>query len=392
MTLVSDISVSRHFSLCHMYATFSNSVTSEDFCSFQVELTVIMLDSLPLSDTKVSKILLIAGYFKREPKKKAGNITSEYSRTLQRKVKTFIDKWLIKGVPPDIYDKLVISAPWIFENFRLTKCSPTSVRENLSTHPCLPACAATSVSETCEQHDSTTSGNIIYFCSFALFTTFVFLGYPISQLACGSDREENAPPCIDEFISSVGEDADDTSKDFEGMPANFLCGGKYLEKTPSLKKILQHFAVSTHQKKSHMTYLLKLLIEYQPLPAYDSLPTTGQQLLYIDGRDVIEQDKLRSSQISTSSLAPSSSRSTSGQPTRKKQRKPMPLPAVIALDEEGNGQYVHFGLESALCGDSVGIYFKHADIMQYAAIYRTNPEALPFCLRDKVFSSTLFSE
>ena len=176
------------------------------------------------------------------------------------------------------------------------------------------------------------------------------------------------------------------------MPANFLCGGKYLEKTPSLKKILQHFAVSTHQKKSHMTYLLKLLIEYQPLPAYDSLPTTGQQLLYIDGRDVIEQDKLRSSQISTSSLAPSSSRSTSGQPTRKKQRKPMPLPAVIALDEEGNGQYVHFGLESALCGDSVGIYFKHADIMQYAAIYRTNPEALPFCLRDKVFSSTLFSE
>ncbi|XP_045023410.1 uncharacterized protein LOC123467611 isoform X2 [Daphnia magna] len=50
----------------------------------------------------------------------------------------------------------------------------------------------------------------------------------------------------------------------------------------------------------------------------------------------------------------------------------MPLPPVINLDDEGNCLYVHFGLENALCGDSVGIY-------------RTNPEALPFCLRNKIY-------
>ena len=62
----------------------------------------------------------------------------------------------------------------------------------------------------------------------------------------------------------------------------------------------------------------------------------------------------------------------------------MPLPPVINLDDEGNCQYVLFGLENALCGNSVGIYLKHADILQDAGIYWTNPEALSFCLRNKI--------
>lgn len=211
---------------------------------------------------------------------------------------------------------------------------------------------------------------------YLLLTTYTSLGYHTSQDTYG---QEGGTSHIAELLFSEDDDddGDDTSHEFEGMPANFLCGGEYLEKTLTLKKILQHFAVSTNQKKSHMTYLLKLLIEYQPLPAYDSLPATGQQLLYIDGRDVVNQI---SAQTLTSSQTPSSTE----QPTRKKKRKPMPLPPVVNLDDEGNCQYVHFGLENALCGDSVGIYFKHADILQYGGIYRTNPEALPFCLRNKV--------
>ncbi len=34
-----------------------------------------MADTLLLSEVQISQILLIAGYFKREPKKKAGNTT-----------------------------------------------------------------------------------------------------------------------------------------------------------------------------------------------------------------------------------------------------------------------------------------------------------------------------
>ena len=210
---------------------------------------------------------------------------------------------------------------------------------------------------------------------YSLLTTYTSLGYYTSQ---DTYCQEGGTSHIAELSSEDDDDdGDDMSLEFEGMPANFLRGGEYLEKTLTLKKILQHFAVSTNQMKSHMTYLLKLLIEYKPLPAYDSFPATGQQLLYIDGRDVVNQ---RSAQTLTSSQTPSSTE----QPTRKKKRKPMPLPPVINLDDEDNCRYVHFGLENALCGDSVGIYFKHADILQYAGIYRTNPEALPFCLRNKV--------
>jgi hypothetical protein len=133
-----------------------------------------MSELLPFIDVQTNQILMIAGYFKREPKKKTGNVTAEYSRILQRKARKYIDEWLMKGVPPVTFDKLARSA-----------------------------------------------------------------------------------------------------------------------------------------QKSHMTYLLKLLIEYQPLPAYDSLPATGQQLLYIDGRDVVNQ---RNAQTLTSSQTPSSTE----QPTRKK--------------------------------------------------------------------------
>jgi hypothetical protein len=54
----------------------------------------------------------------------------------------------------------------------------------------------------------------------------------------------------------------------------------------SFKRILCHWAASTMQKKSHLTYLLQLLKEHRPPVDYDVLPSSGKQLMFIDGRDM----------------------------------------------------------------------------------------------------------
>jgi len=45
----------------------------------------------------------------------------------------------------------------------------------------------------------------------------------------------------------------------------------------------------TNQKKSHLTYLLQLLKEHKPLIDFDRLPSSGIQLMFIDGRDMPRQ-------------------------------------------------------------------------------------------------------
>ena len=87
---------------------------------------------------------------------------------------------------------------------------------------------------------------------YSLLTTYTSLGYYTSQdTYC---QEGGTSHIAELFSEDDDDDGDDMSLEFEGMPANFLRGGEYLEKTLTLKKILQHFAVSTNQKKSHMTY------------------------------------------------------------------------------------------------------------------------------------------
>lgn len=54
----------------------------------------------------------------------------------------------------------------------------------------------------------------------------------------------------------------------------------------SFTRILQHWAASTNQKKSHLTYLLQLLKEHKTLIDFDTLPASGNQLMFIDGRDM----------------------------------------------------------------------------------------------------------
>jgi hypothetical protein len=101
--------------------------------------------------------------------------------------------------------------------------------------------------------------------------------------------------------------------------------------------------VVTDQTLDAMDVLLDLLIEHKPLPAYETLPRTGEGLLPL---------KLYS----------------------------LPQPKQI----RDVGKYVHFGLEAALKGESPGLYFKQADVIQYAGLFTTNPELVHSAMRNKV--------
>lgn len=59
----------------------------------------------------------------------------------------------------------------------------------------------------------------------------------------------------------------------------------YNYRIQSFAALLRHYATYTGQDLSAMTYLLKMLKRHRPKPDYDSLPSTGEQLLHIDNRD-----------------------------------------------------------------------------------------------------------
>lgn len=79
--------------------------------------------------------------------------------------------------------------------------------------------------------------------------------------------------------SSLEEESDEEPAVFLGQ-----CGIKNGTGV-SFIKILRHFSVLTDQKKSHLTTFLRLLHHHKPVIDYDSLPSSGEQLLAIDGRD-----------------------------------------------------------------------------------------------------------
>ena len=94
----------------------------------------------------------------------------------------------------------------------------------------------------------------------------------------------------------------------------------------TLIKLLRHFAAYKSQKQEHMTYLLKLLKLYEPTPNYCLLPSTGKELMHIDGNDWHKASR----EILIS-------------------RK---LPSPVQIND---GKNVHFGLDNALSGNSAGL-------------------------------------
>ena len=128
----------------------------------------------------------------------------------------------------------------------------------------------------------------------------------------------------------------------------------------TLIKLLRHFAAFTNQKQEHLTYLLTLLKLYEPVPYYSLLPSTGKELMHIDGSDW-----------------PSLTNNFS---LRK-------LPSAVPIND---GKYVHFGLENALSGNSAGLIHRDADLLQFVDIYHNNPSILPKELRKRVTFNFIF--
>jgi hypothetical protein len=120
-------------------------------------------------------------------------------------------------------------------------------------------------------------------------------------------------------------------------------GDNYKPDAITMLQLLRHFAVYTNQKQNHMTYLLTLLKLYEPHPYYSLLPSTGKELLKIDGGDW---------------------------PITSNETSPQKLPAAIPIND---GKYIHFGIENALNGTSVGLTNRDADLIQLS-IYTTNSQ------------------
>ncbi|KAK4017351.1 hypothetical protein OUZ56_032298 [Daphnia magna] len=201
----------------------------------------------------------------------------------------------------------------------------------------------------------------------------------------------------------------------------FLSDSFNEEKPLTFKRLLQHFAAYTQQKKSSITYLMQLLIRHRPTPLYDMLPSTGKQLMYIDGSDVpsftfpssasstiVVNESVSSLDSQSITLMPSngSQNETTAQsdldndchppftnfrnatwstvlPTtpscKRKRVQPKSLPKAISL--ENGGKYMHFGLEAALAGKSPGQVLQHACLVQHAQLYNRSPTFVPASIR-----------
>ena len=96
-------------------------------------------------------------------------------------------------------------------------------------------------------------------------------------------------------------------------------------------------------------HIASALEKYRPETYYDLLPATGKQLLHIDGMDFDGN----SSELSK--------------------------PKLIE-----NGKYLHYGLESALSGNSPGVYHRHALMTEFAKLFKSKVEVVPHPIRRKV--------
>lgn len=110
---------------------------------------------------------------------------------------------------------------------------------------------------------------------------------------------------------------------------------KPVRKQITFQRLLQHWSTSIVLEQDNLTLFLRLLKHFRPRIDYDSLPSTAKTLLKID-------------------------------------KKKMPTTQQLK-----GGKYIHFGLEKGLAGESPGLVFENADVMQYVSLFKETPEIVP---------------
>lgn len=149
----------------------------------------------------------------------------------------------------------------------------------------------------------------------------------------------------DDDVEWQDVDDDDSSSDEEVLvdsPATEILKIMPITRCLTWKRLFQHWAVATVQKRKDITLFLRLFKHYKPKLNYNSLPSTAATLLKVK---------------------------------KKKQ------PSTVKFK---GGKYIHFGLENGLAGDSPGLVFENSDLLQFVSVYQTRPELVPRAIRKRV--------
>ena len=64
------------------------------------------------------------------------------------------------------------------------------------------------------------------------------------------------------------------------------------------------------------------------------------------------------------------------------------MPKVIELDD--GVKFMYFGLKAALKGESPGLVYKNADLIQFASLYRRRPRCVTPRMRKKVDAASIY--
>ncbi len=139
----------------------------------------------------------------------------------------------------------------------------------------------------------------------------------------------------------------------------------------SFTRVLQHWCVSEHITLQAMTRFLKLLHFYKPTITIgdykgrnSAIPRTGRRLL-------------------TTSKAAQASKGTTGVNSKsvfaEHQIKPRTIfgPGFKTKDQVKTGRYVHYGVEKAILGTSIGLHYRYHYRNLLRRIHTVHPSMLP---------------
>lgn len=152
---------------------------------------------------------------------------------------------------------------------------------------------------------------------------------------------------------------------------------KVLKKSMTFEQILAHWVVNENIQISATTRLLKLLDTFEPKQInYDALPLTGRSLLTKVNRPRIytaKVDESESMEIKEIRSEPDPDIYPIAQPR-----------AEWKFEEKPLGRYIHFGLEKAILGTSIGLMY----YSNYVSLLRRIHTSLPFFLPDMFLDLT----